>query len=89
MLHLENAEELGLPPIPDESIVRRIHALRERGIFVGARDKRMNTAYIGKFMVSEPYPEGHSQLGNGPDQPACIVGDDIVQIMATFEAMLA
>lgn len=59
---------------------RRIAWLRKHGFVVGARDTRMNTAFVGTWMVAENYELGHTQV-DGSGGVWCIVGVSLAQIV--------
>ena len=80
--HLPDHEALGLPPIPDQSIVKQIRALQAAGFVVGKRDPNMNRAFAGRFMVAEAYEPGTTQDdAQGGDGVWCIVGDDMATLV--------
>lgn len=56
--------------------------LKARGFHVGARDPRLNRNYPGAFMVAEPYDESETPTDDGSNGPWCIVGDDLVALVA-------
>lgn len=59
---------------------RRIKWLRNHGFTVGARDERMNTAFVGTWMVAENYILGHTQE-DARGGVWCIVGNSLAQIV--------
>lgn len=59
---------------------QKIAWLRKHGFTVGARDTRLNTAFIGTWMVAENYELGHTQV-DGSGGVWCIVGTSLAQIV--------
>lgn len=80
-LFVPDHAEIGLPPIPDQGILKKISRLQAAGFVVGRRDPNMNRAFAGKFMIAEGYEPGTTQDdAQGGDGVWCIVGDDIATL---------
>jgi len=47
------------------------------GYEVGNRNPRVNTDFVGAYMVVESYDESELPTQDGRDGPWCIVGDDL------------
>lgn len=59
--------------------------LKRHGFICGERDRRLNTNYPGRFMVTQAdYASGDYELPtkDGANGPWCIVGDDLPQLIA-------
>jgi hypothetical protein len=54
--------------------------LEEKGLIVGLRDPRRNTAFKGAFMVAEPIDESFLPT-RGAERGWCIVGDDLGELI--------
>lgn len=51
-------------------------------IVIAPRDRNMNKAFRGKWMVSEQYEPGHMQMDGGGGV-WCIVGNDLAALIST------
>jgi hypothetical protein len=71
------------------SKIRKADALRAAGFIVGPREPRLNTAFLGKFMVAELYDESDLPTEDARHGPRCIVGDDLAYLIdQAFECFL-
>lgn len=63
-----------------EDAAGKVAALVAAGYVVGPRDRNLNRAHEGRFMVAESYAPGTvtDDAGSGP---ACIVGDDLHELI--------
>jgi len=60
-------------------------SLQKHGFVIGARDRNLNTAFSGKYMVAESYPPGTISR-DGSDGPWCVVGDHLETLIETAGA---
>ena len=57
--------------------------LKRWGFIVGARDPRLNRAFVGAFMVAEWYEDSETPTDDGSNGPWCIVGDNLDALIET------
>ena len=70
-----------LPPLTPTQLEDKA-SLEKLGFIVGVRDPKMNTAFLGKYMVSEHYEENHTQVDGGQAHSVwCIVGDNLALLI--------
>lgn len=66
----------------DMTYAEMLAILNAHGIALSERDPNMNSAYEGKFMCSEEYPEGHTQRSMGDTGSYwCFVGNSAEELV--------
>jgi len=60
---------------------RKMDALKKAGFIVGPRDKRLNRAFAGVFMVAEPYQKDQTPTDDASKGPWCIVGNNLAALI--------
>lgn len=59
------------------SLVEKRQRLESYGFTCGERDPRINTNYLGRWMVVESHEDSELPTEDGSNGPWCIVGDDL------------
>lgn len=54
--------------------------LERHGFVIGDRDRNLNSAFSGRYMVAEAYEPG-TRTRDAGDGPWCIVGDDLALLI--------